>query len=56
MTTPETLSVIEAARKMGVTLKYIYDLVQAGKLTATKQHKKWRISAKALDERIKNRE
>jgi excisionase family DNA binding protein len=40
---PNTLSIPETARQLGVTLKYVYDLVQAGRLKAQKVAGRWRI-------------
>ena len=38
-----SLSVPEVARKLGFTLKYVYDLVYAGKLKAEKVAGRWKI-------------
>jgi len=50
-----TIGIAEAARKLNVTLKYIYDLVYSGKLPAQKSGKKWRIPADAVEARLKLR-
>ena len=49
----ETVGTREAARLLGVTIKYVYDLLWAGKLSAQKMGKTWQISARALHERRK---
>jgi excisionase family DNA binding protein len=46
---PRTLSVREAARQLGCTLKYIYDLLYSGRLAGEKFGRQWRIPAEALD-------
>jgi excisionase family DNA binding protein len=46
----ETLSVRQAAKKFGYTLKYVYDLLYAQKLEgARKNGKIWQIPAAALE-------
>lgn len=54
--TKETMSIPEAARRLGVTLKYVYDLVQAERISAAKVNRKWRIDAAELEEFAKRRE
>jgi len=49
------LSVPEAARELGCSLKWIYDLVHAGKMSATKVDGRWQIPAAAVQERLKRR-
>jgi len=51
----KTVGIAEAARKLNVTLKYIYDLVYSGRLPAEKVDRKWRISARAVEARLKLR-
>jgi len=51
----KTISIAEAARKLNVTLKYIYDLVYSGKLPAEKTGRTWRIPERAVEERLKQR-
>jgi excisionase family DNA binding protein len=48
-------SVREAARLLGCTLKYIYDLLYMGRLQAEKQGRTWRIPVGSLDSLIKQR-
>jgi excisionase family DNA binding protein len=50
------LTVPEAARKLGYSLKWVYDLVYAGRIPATKTDGRWRISADAVAERLKRKE
>ena len=46
---PKTLSVAEFSRSAGVTKKYAFDLVQSGRLGATKDERgRWAIPADAL--------
>ena len=49
----EMVGTREAARLLGVTIKYVYDLLWAGKLSAQKIGKTWRISARTVHERKK---
>ena len=43
-----TVSVREAAKQLGCTLKYVYDLLYSGRLSGEKVGRQWRISAEAL--------
>jgi excisionase family DNA binding protein len=43
------LTVRRAARELGCTLKYIYDLLYEGKLKGTKVSREWRIPTAALE-------
>ena len=46
----DELSVKEVARRKGCTLKYVYDLLAAGRLRgARKSGRHWRIPARALE-------
>lgn len=49
------LSAIEAARKLGVGLDYLYSLLWTGKLQGRKVGKHWRIPAEAVEVRLKQR-
>jgi excisionase family DNA binding protein len=51
----KTLGIAEAARKLNVTLKYVYDLVYSGRLPAEKSGRTWRIPASAVEARLKTR-
>jgi excisionase family DNA binding protein len=53
--TQRTIGIAEAARKLNVTLKYVYDLVYSGKLPAEKAGRNWRIPASAIDARLEQR-
>ncbi len=50
------VSAIEAARKLGVGLDYLYSLLWTGKLAGRKVGKRWRIPAEAVEARLKERE
>jgi excisionase family DNA binding protein len=49
------ISVAEAARKLGMALTYVYSLVWTGKLRARKVNRQWRVSAEAVEARLKAR-
>jgi excisionase family DNA binding protein len=49
------LSAVEAARRLGVGLDYVYSLLWTGKLEARKVNKKWQISIEAVESRMKAR-
>jgi excisionase family DNA binding protein len=51
-----TMGVRQAALKLGCTLKYVYDLIYAGKLPSEKSGREWRIPATAVEGRRKSRE
>lgn len=51
----KTLGIAETARRLNVTLKYIYDLVYSGKLPAEKAGRTWRIPASVVEARLKER-
>ena len=53
--TRNTLGIAEPARKLNVTLKYVYDLVYSGRLAAEKTGRTWRIPASAVEARLKQR-
>ena len=55
MTKGKQVTAVEAARKLGVGLDYLYSLLWTGKLRGTKVGKQWRISADAVEERLKER-
>jgi excisionase family DNA binding protein len=46
------ITAIEAARKLGVGLDYLYSLVWAGKLEGRKEGKRWRIRLASVEARI----
>jgi hypothetical protein len=43
MSPSETVSVARAARELGFTTKYIYDLVWGGRIVATRNNGRWQI-------------
>lgn len=51
----DDLSAIEAARKLGVGLDYLYSLLWTGKLEGRKVGKQWRIPADAVETRLRQR-
>jgi len=53
---PETISPREAARRLGVSLYYIYQSLWAGKLPGEKCGKQWLIPASAVADRLKGKE
>jgi excisionase family DNA binding protein len=53
MTKTQELSAVEAARRLGVGLDYLYSLLWTGKLQGRKAGKKWRIPAEAVEARLK---
>jgi excisionase family DNA binding protein len=53
MKTKQTeLTAIEAARKLGVGLDYLYGLVWTGKVLGRKEGKRWRISHASVEARL----
>jgi len=50
------ISAIEAARRLGVGLDYLYSLLWTGKLEGRKISNRWRISIEAVESRLKKRE
>jgi excisionase family DNA binding protein len=55
MTKTQELSAIEAARRLGVGLDYLYSLLWIGKLQGRKVGKQWRIPTEAVEARLKQR-
>jgi excisionase family DNA binding protein len=51
----ETLTVSEAARRLGISLDGVYRLLYAGKLGGTKADGKWQIPAAAVGQRLQDR-
>jgi excisionase family DNA binding protein len=49
------MSAVEAARRLGVGLDYLYSLLWTGKLEARKVNKQWRVSIEAVEARLKQR-
>jgi excisionase family DNA binding protein len=55
VTKNQEVSAIEAARRLGVGLDYLYSLLWTGKLQGRKVGKQWRIPAEAVEARLKQR-
>jgi excisionase family DNA binding protein len=53
MANPKELTAIEAARRLGVGLDYLYSLLWTGKLEGYKVGRNWRISAEKVEARRK---
>lgn len=51
--TDSEISAIEAARRLGVGLDYLYGLLWTGKLNGRKVGKKWRVSLASVEARLK---
>ena len=53
MATPEqnTISIVEAAKRLNVEVNYAYSLVRSGRLEARKSGRKWLVSAEAVRKR-----
>lgn len=49
---PEEISAIEAARKLGVGLDYVYALVWVGKLSARKVDGRWLVDSDSVAARL----
>ena len=55
MEKPKELSAIEAARRLGVGLDYVYSLLWTGKLEGHKVGNHWRVSIEAVEKRLRKR-
>lgn len=55
-TQKEFFSVPQAARRLGCTLGYVYDLLYAGRLKAKKVAGRWRIPVAEVEARLKSME
>lgn len=53
MTQGYEVTAVEAARKLGVALHYLYSLLWTGKLQGRKIGKEWRIPVEAIEARLK---
>ena len=49
------LSVREAAVKLGVTLRWVYDMLYSGRLKAEQHVGRWRIPRSEIEARLKRR-
>lgn len=48
----ETLSVVEAAKRLNVEVNYAYALVRSGRLEGRKSDRQWLIPERAIEERL----
>jgi excisionase family DNA binding protein len=55
MKQPQFMGVRDAAKSLGVSLKFVYDLLWAGKLEGEKVGKTWRIPTSAVEARLKRK-
>lgn len=55
MKTTKEISAIEAARRLGVGLDYLYSLLWTGKLDARKVDRQWCVSTAAVEARLNKR-
>lgn len=51
----EEVGPVEAARRLGVELNYVYTLLRVGKLAGSKKGKRWRIPVEAVEARLRER-
>jgi excisionase family DNA binding protein len=49
------LTVIEATRRLGITIDAVYRLIYAGRLPARKSGRRWLVSGVAVEERLRAR-
>jgi len=54
--TVRSIGVREAALRLNVTIKYVYDLLYCGKLPGEKVARQWQIPVSAIEKRLKQRE
>jgi excisionase family DNA binding protein len=50
----DEVSAVEAARRLGVGLEYVYSLLWTGKLPGRKIGKTWRVSIEGINQRLKS--
>jgi excisionase family DNA binding protein len=55
MKQPKNIGVREAAQRLGVSLKYIYDLLYAERLPGQKVGRIWLIPVESIEARLKQR-
>lgn len=53
--TEHEITVAETARKLNVTLHHVYSLLWAGRLEGRKTNGQWKVSANAVEDRLKVR-
>jgi excisionase family DNA binding protein len=51
----QEMTATEACRRLGISLDYLYRLLYAQRLPARKVDNVWRISAGAVEERVRRR-
>ena len=51
----EEISAIQAARRLGVGLDYLYSLLWTGKLAARKKGGRWLVLESAIQKRLKEK-
>ena len=56
MSNERYLSPNAAARRLGVTVDYLYKLLWSGKVEAQKVNQRWRVPMGAIERRLKVRE
>ena len=49
------ITAIQAARRLGIGLDYLYSLLWTGKLAGQKLGRRWHIPAEAVEARLKQR-
>ncbi len=49
------ISAVQAARRLGVGLDYLYALLWTGKLEGRKVCQRWRVSESAVEQRLRER-
>ena len=50
------LTVIQASRRLGITLDALYRLIYAGRLPARKEDRRWLLPTEAVEARRQNQE
>lgn len=55
MTKVTEVNAIEAARRLGVGLDYLYSLLWTGKLSGRKVSGRWRIPLSAVEQRLERK-
>ena len=48
----DTISIVEAAKRLNVEVNYAYALARSGRLEATKSGGKWLVSTESVRERL----
>jgi excisionase family DNA binding protein len=56
MSNDRYLSPNAAARRLGVSLDYLYKLLWSGKMEAQKVNERWRVPLASIEERLRNRQ